>query len=400
MQRYNSFFLFVFCALINTDCTGLDRDPNGYITYCPCMGRFGNQADHFLGSLAFAHAINRTLILPPWVEYRKGEMRSYQVPFDTYFDVVPLHDYHRVITMSEFMSTLAPDVWPTEKRVSFCYMERTSLGQAKNAPGIPDCHAKDGNPFGPFWDTYGINFIASEFYGPLHFDVHHSSMATKWKTKYSANSWPVLAFTGAPASFPVQLENRGLQRYLQWTPSYLDAAHKFIREKLPRGAFVGIHLRNGIDWVRACEHVKDSQQLFASPQCLGYKNERGILYPELCMQTKEGIVRQLKRTIKNIRQLYPKNQIKSIFVASDANHMIDDLNSALSRMNITAHKLPENDPYLDLTILGQSNHFIGNCISSYSAFVKRERDYRGFPSYFWAYPKEKDRQSTKVHEEL
>lgn len=59
------------------------------------------------------------------------------------------------------------------------------------------CNAKEGNPFGPFWDTYNVNFVESEFYGPLHYDTHNHDMADKWNKKYPAEKWPVLAFTGS-----------------------------------------------------------------------------------------------------------------------------------------------------------------------------------------------------------
>lgn len=362
----------------------IDPDPAGYIAYCPCMGRFGNQADHLLGALAFAKALNRTLILPPWVEYRKGEIKSMQVPFNKYFKVEPILEYHRVITMEDFMNETARKIWPLHKRISFCYMERKSL-DPKNTK--KDCNAKEGNPFGSFWDTFRINFVASEFFGPLHYDVHHSDVASKWADNYNPKDWPVLAYTGAPGSFPVQAENRKLQKYIQWSDTYATKAEKFIRTKLPKGAFIGVHLRNGIDWVRACEHVKSSTNLFASPQCLGYKNEHGKLYDELCMPSRNIIVNQLKRLIRKVKSESPTNQIKSIFVASDNNHMIEDLTRDLREVDVSIHKLETNDPHLDLAILGTANYFIGNCISSYSAFVIRERESRGFPSYFWAFPK-------------
>jgi len=362
---------FVILGMISA----LKVDPNGYVMYCPCMGRFGNQADHFLGALGFAKGLNRTLVLPPWVEYRKGQSRSIQVPFDAYFSTEPLEGFHRVVTMENFFGHLGQTVWPKEVRTSFCYADRPVIG-GQNIGGV--CNAKNGNPFGPFWDNFDVNFVQSETYGPLHYDVHYTSVADDWMKKYPASKWPVLAFTGAPAPYPVQKENVELQKYLKWNPALMKRAEDFISQ-LPKGPFIGVHMRNGVDWSRACEHVVNAPALFASAQCLGYTNEKGRASTELCLPSEEIIIRQLRRTIGQFKA-------KSIFVASDSNHMIDRLNRAFKKISVTAHKLPEDNPHLDLTILGRSNHFIGNCVSSFSAFVKRERDISGFPSSFWAFP--------------
>jgi peptide-O-fucosyltransferase len=37
---------------------------------------------------------------------------------------------------------------------------------------------------------------------------------------------------------------------MQWSEQIVKQAHDYIKQKLPVGAFVGIHLRNGIDWVK------------------------------------------------------------------------------------------------------------------------------------------------------
>lgn len=334
-----------------------------------------------MGAFNFAKALNRTLILPPWIEYRQGEVRSVQVPFDRYFQVEPIQRFHRVITMHDFMSRFADNVWPKHIRTSFCYMERKSLtGSTKK-----DCHAKEGNPFGPFWDEFSIDFVDSEFFSPLHYDVIHSpNTIEKWQEKYPAKNWPVLSFTGAPASFPVQAENVGLQKYLVWDDQLQLKAIKWIKSTLPKGAYLGIHLRNGIDWNRACEHIKDSPNLFSAAQCLGYRNEKGVATIEMCQPSKKLIFEQIKRQIKIHNEKNPKNLIKSIFIASDRDHMVNELNIAFEHLKITVFRLTENNPHLDLIILEKSNLFIGNCISSYSAFVIRSRKVRGFPSLFWA----------------
>nr|XP_018907851.1 PREDICTED: GDP-fucose protein O-fucosyltransferase 1 [Bemisia tabaci] len=380
--RYCKTIVFFLIIRLST-ASNVTIDENGYLMYCPCMGRFGNQADHFLGALGFAKGINRTLVLPPWVEYRYGESRSIQVPFDTYFKVDALSEFHRVILMEEFMKSLAPTIWPPEKRISFCYQPR----------GETSCDAKDGNPFGPFWDTFNIDFVGSEFYGPLHYDVYHSpDTVEKWKNKYDGVVWPVIAFTGAPASFPVQEENRRLHKYLKWSETIDRKATNFIKNSLPKGGFIGLHLRNGIDWVRACEHIPQSPMLFAAAQCLGYRGQYGPATKEMCLPSKDIIIKQLKRVYRTMKD------VASIFVSSDSNHMIEDLKTAFKSTNLTFAKLDHNNPHLDLAILGRSNQFIGNCISSFTAFVKRERDARGFPSSFWAFPP--DRLKSTTHDEL
>ena len=147
-------FQMLFNLFLLTTLTGEARsqrsvDPKGYIIFCPCMGRFGNQADHYLGALAFAKKLDRTLILPPWVEYVPGRSRSSQAPFASYFNESSVARFHRVVAAEKFFQELGDEVWPREKRFSLCYSGRYGSRQ-------DDCNAKEGNPFGPFWDSLQV----------------------------------------------------------------------------------------------------------------------------------------------------------------------------------------------------------------------------------------------------
>jgi len=364
----------LFSLLKTTTPTHGSTSP-GYLAYCPCMGRFGNQAEQFLGSLAFAKGTGRTLVLPPWIMYSNTMGRVKMVDWDTVFNMTVLSEYHNVITMQEFMNEKADIVWPVGKRISFCYTARN--GKVKNS-----CNAKDGSPFGPFWDHFDINFDGSEMFAPLSFRTDASTLS-RWKEKFPLSTLPVLAMTGAPASFPVQEDHVVLHRYLQWTDSWRESGREWVRKNLPAGEWLGIHLRNGGDWERACEHTQSAQNLFSSPQCLGYKNQYGQLSSSLCMPSESIIMQMVESKIRLIGAV-------AVFIASDNDHMIRRFKNKFANENVSFHKLEEDNSLLDLVILGQSSHFIGNCVSSFSAFVKRERDVRGSPSSFWAFTDMKD----------
>lgn len=146
---------------------------------------------------------------------------------------------------------------------------------------------------------------------------------------------------------------------------------------------------------RACEHVFTSPSLFASAQCVGYRGESGSVTAAMCLPSEEVIVKQLRRAISN-------HGAKTVFVASDHDHMTRTLAHKYFKRSevsfIKAETGSSADPHFDLYVLSRANFFIGNCVSSFSAFVKRQRDDLGFPSGFWAFPTEKKGGAATRHD--
>ncbi|CAH1253802.1 Hypp1248 [Branchiostoma lanceolatum] len=375
-SRCFCFLVFLTVQLVaNTSVRGseLQWDSRGYILYCPCMGRFGNQADHFLGALQFAKGLDRTLVLPPWIQYRHGKppYTNLHVPFKDWFQVEPLQEYHRVLPMEDFMEQLAPEHWPPERRKSFCFTMAAQRSKDKKS-----CPAKEGNPFGPFWDNFDVDFVSSELYEGLSYNTEDRGMVDKWNKRFPPDQFPVLAFMGAPANFPVLPQNIDLHRYVHWSDKMMAEVNQVIEKNLPR-PFVGVHLRNGMDWKSACEHVDGSRpHLFASGQCVGYDHRTAkTLTKEMCFPSKKEVLKAVRKAVKKVKA-------KSIYVATDNDPMLPDLRKEFDQLSVF-HLNPEV-PQLDLAILGQADHFVGNCVSTFTAFVTRERKAADKPTTFFA----------------
>ncbi|XP_067948724.1 GDP-fucose protein O-fucosyltransferase 1-like [Watersipora subatra] len=329
--------------------TSLQNDYTGYIIYCPCMGRFGNQADHLLGSLAFAHKLRRTLVLPAW-----PTMRGF-VEFDEWFDIDILQTHQKVVTADTFIKDIAPQVWPVGKRVGFCYKPaHGSYTQDK-------CDLKQGSPFSDFWDHLNVDFDSTEFY---HL-TYSAADIDSWKELYPVNKYPVLAFRGAPAKYPVLEENVKLQRYLWWSNQMVEAASRLIYSHLQNESYIAVHLRNGPDWDNACSHVPERITFMSSPQCTGYSNKHPLSM-NMCLP-------DVAHVLQRIREAVLLTKITNIYVLTDQYPLISDIEHGLSDLGVKAIHADPDIPQYDLIIAAKADFFIGNCISSFSAFIKRER---------------------------
>ncbi|XP_071119062.1 GDP-fucose protein O-fucosyltransferase 1-like isoform X2 [Haliotis cracherodii] len=349
-------YFCVIISLLQGMTADIKWDPRGYILYCPCMGRFGNQADHFLGALAFAKSLDRTLVLPPWRTYKN-------IPFDEWFQLGPLEEYHRVILAEDFMTDLAPTHWPPEQRQGWCWMLSSDTDR--------DCKMKEGNPFGPFWDGLNVDFVDDVIYN-MGYDY------TKiWVDRYPASKYPVMSFKGAPASFPVKEEHVHLQKYLQWSEMMELEALDYINKNFPGDIYVGLHMRNGQDWENACVHAEGRSAFMASPQCLGYTG-KGKVTTKMCLPPAEEVLRLT-------REVVVSSKARVVYVATDRNPMLQELQEHLKDLQVQIFHLDPWLPQVDLAILGMADHFIGNCVSSFTAFVARERKVNKKPTYFWGY---------------
>ncbi|XP_071809326.1 GDP-fucose protein O-fucosyltransferase 1-like [Asterias amurensis] len=350
-----------------TKAAGYTWDNNGYIMFCPCMGRFGNQAEHYLGAMAFAKALNRTLVLPPFRTYAHAS-------FGELFQVGPALEFHRVILMEDFMKFLAPKYWPPGQRVGYAHLPVNDDSVA--------CTMTNGSPFGPFWNHFNVTFdscIKYQLYNVADISNKQSLETTKriWDERFPPKEHPVIALRGSPGSYPMLGGNRAIQKYFKWESKFFQEAGTYIKETFQDEGFVGIHLRNGIDWVRACQHINDHtlKRFMASTQCLDATPD-AIVTKELCLPSLSHIVEHTAAVFKHVNA-------RHLYIATDKQPYIEEFTNLLQPVGVTVHYLKPNLVETDLMILGQADYFIGNCISSFTSFVKRERDANGKPSSFF-----------------
>ncbi|KAL5499922.1 hypothetical protein EMCRGX_G011394 [Ephydatia muelleri] len=367
-------FLLVLCLQEAIGKQQYRWDDMGYVLYCPCMGRFGNQAAHFLGALNFAKRLNRTLALPPWRSYAPQG----NVPYTEWFQLEPVQSYHKSLPMEDFLSQLAPQKWPPGRRTGYCY--------SPTNPESHDCEMKNGNPFGPFWTDLGVNFDSSEF-SQLGYDVDDPSTLKIWQERYPPDKHPVLAFKGAPATFPVLRHHRHLQRYVLWSDKMNRIVEDYITKEMKAAPFIGVHMRIGVDWESACEHAIGQPSFMESGQCLEDRQGAKVTQ-ELCLPSTKQAAKQISAAVRRTGHT-------SVYIATDAHPDFTQLQAALGS-KVKLYHLNPDEPPVDLAMLGRAAHFIGNCVSSFSAFVKRERDALGKTSEFWGLPYHGDKKKMEL----
>lgn len=364
----NRLLLYLLCSLVVVSQATAEQ---GYIIYCPCMGRFGNQAEQLLGTLLFAKVLDRTLVLPPFINYGANHTPEL-IPFENIIQVEPIKEYHDVVLLTDFMRHNATEIWPDGERKFYCYSARDSK--------FNRCDALKGQPYQNFWTRFGVIEDSSSFYKPLSTTYQQ---ADKWRSKYPTSSHRVLAFVGPPSPFPAPEEAVKLQKYIKISDAIADRAAQFRkRENFLGKPYISMHIRHGSDWKRACRLLESESglvQLFSSEQCTGYITE-GIsqqkLDYETCLPSYKTISRKLNDSLAFYRS-ERNSDIHYVHIATDDSNSDTWVSLKEDFPRVDFIFIPrDNDmasTMLDIYLMAFADVFIGNCISSFSAFPARLR---------------------------
>ena len=141
----------------------------------------------------------------------------------------------------------------------------------------------------------------------------------------------------------------------------------------------------------ACELLKTNEmnQLFSSHQCTHNLeiNKSKIRLPyELCYQSMDQIVKDITQAVTD---KFNVHQINIVYISSDRDDQLvwHSLSERLPHLTIVSPTTSlyggevidqiETPPrfMIDLYLLSYANYFVGNCISSFSAFPSRLRTY-------------------------
>ena len=147
----------------------------GYLVFCLCMGRFGNQADHFLGSMTFAKELNRTLVLPSF----------HNAKYSDIFNETKLNEYHRSIPSQVFMQHIAPKYWPPSERTAFCWLPPDLITKESK------CEMRNGYPSEAYWSSLGVDSFSKSVIFKFDYSEYE-----QWRQNYPPKDYPVIALKG------------------------------------------------------------------------------------------------------------------------------------------------------------------------------------------------------------
>jgi len=122
-------------------------------------------------------------------------------------------------------------------------------------------------------------------------------------------------------------------------------------------------------------------------QCHSNNNKVRMSQIDICVPSDEVILRQLEKALI-------KTKVASLFVATDDRSLVAQLKQHFKKVKVSVVGLNSPSPHVDLAILTMADHFIGNCVSTFTGFVVRDRLLRDRPVAFWGM------NETQRHDEL